>query len=84
MPTHYNAKLAADEAMTALGEGRMSRDKRVVVYCVATGDADAGGAELEGCVGEDGCEGGVSRADVADVAARLLEVEGANGYVSPV
>lgn len=82
MPAYYKAKLAADETLTVLGEERVKKDgKGKFSYIILrpgqlTDDAETGLVNL----GKTPARGSVTRADVADVAARLLETEGACGW----
>jgi len=80
MPTYYKAKLASDEVISVLGEERSKKGGFQYIVLrpgMLTDDEKKGKISL----GRTDARGKVSRADVADVAARLLEVEGANGYV---
>jgi len=75
MPTYYKAKLAADEALTVLGE------EKGFQYIILrpgglTDDKETGKVSL----GKTNAKGSVTRGDVAEVAARLLEAEGARGW----
>jgi hypothetical protein len=82
MPAYYKAKLAADEALTVLGEERVKRDgKGKFSYIILRPGALTDGEET-GLVslGRTKARGSVSRADVAEVAARLLDTEGACGW----
>lgn len=82
MPAYFKAKLAADETLTVLGEERVKKDgKDKFSYIVLrpgalTDDKETGLVSL----GKTSARGQVTRGDVADVAARLLETEGANGW----
>ena len=80
MPAYYKAKLAADEALTVLGEERCARDKAFQYIILRPGgltdEKETGRVSL----GRTKARGSVTRGDVADVAARLLEVEGARGW----
>jgi hypothetical protein len=83
MPTYFQAKLAADEALTVLGEDRRSKTGDKFSYIIlrpgALRDGPATGSIILGKAPSGG-NVGVRRADVADVAARLLAAEGANGW----
>ena len=82
MPAYYKAKLAADETLTVLGEERVKKDgKDKFSYIILrpgalTDDRETGLVEL----GKTPAKGQVTRGDVADVAARLLETAGACGW----
>jgi hypothetical protein len=81
MPHYYKAKLAADEALTVLGEERVKRDGKFSYVILRPGmltdEEEKGLVDL----GKTAARGSVTRADVADVAARLLEVGGVNGWL---
>jgi nucleoside-diphosphate-sugar epimerase len=75
MPAYYKAKLAADELLTVLGE------KKGFQYIILRpGGLTNGEATGRVALGKTRGWGQVRRADVADVAARLLEVPGARGW----
>ena len=82
MPAYYKAKLAADEVLTVLGEERVKKDgKNKFSYIILrpgalTDDKETGLVSM----GKTSARGRVTRTDVADVAARLLETEGACGW----
>jgi len=82
MPGYFKAKLAADETLTVLGEERVKTDgKGKFSYIILrpgalTDDKETGLITL----GKTPAKGSVTRADVADVAVRLLETEGACGW----
>jgi len=82
MPSYFKAKLAADETLTVLGEERVKKEgKDKFSYIILrpgalTDDPETGLISL----GKTPARGSVTRADVADVAARLLETEGAYGW----
>ena len=82
MPTYYKAKLAADETLTVLGEERVKKHgKDKFAYIILrpgalTDDEETGLVDF----GKTPARGKVTRGDVADVAARLLEIEGACGW----
>jgi hypothetical protein len=86
MPHYYAAKMEAEEELTVRGERRAREeddddDDAAFRYVVLRPGGLADG-EPEGRVvlGKTRARGWVRRADVADVAARLLEV-GATGWV---
>ncbi|POS82183.1 hypothetical protein EPUL_006394, partial [Erysiphe pulchra] len=76
MPTYYQAKLAADEVLTVLGKERSGfgyislRPGRLI------DEPETGKVSL----GKTKVKGGVSRADVAEVAANLLDHDNARGW----
>jgi hypothetical protein len=76
MPDYFKAKLAADEALTVLGEER--NDFKYII--LRPGQLTDGKEIGKIALGRTKARGQVTRADVADVAARLLEVEGAKGW----
>ncbi|RDW84677.1 hypothetical protein BP6252_02267 [Coleophoma cylindrospora] len=80
LPDYYKAKLAADDVLTLLGEERMARDKSFSYICLRPGllsdEQESGKVQL----GRTGTTGSVARADVADVADRLLAA-GARGWI---
>jgi hypothetical protein len=84
MPVYSKAKLAADETLTVLGEERIAREGgkaggfRYIILRPGglTLEEPTGRIEL----GRTRADTTVTRADVADVAARLLGVGGANGW----
>jgi len=80
MPHYYKAKLAADEALTVLGEERREKDKSFQYIILRPGGLTDEKETGKVSLGKTGARGTVSRGDVADVAARLLEAEGANGW----
>ena len=69
MPAYYKAKLEADECLTVLGEKRHGFPYMILRPGSLTDGPPTGKVQLGHTKGR----GGVSRADVADVAARLLE-----------
>jgi hypothetical protein len=83
MPDYCKAKLAADEALTVLGEERVKREgKDKFSYIILrpgglTDEKESGLVDL----GKTAAKGTVTRADVGDIAARLLGVGGVNGWV---
>jgi hypothetical protein len=79
MPTYYKAKLAADEALTVLGEERRKGKGDFQYIILRPGRLTDGEATGKVQLGRTDARGDVERADVADIGARLLEVEGANG-----
>jgi nucleoside-diphosphate-sugar epimerase len=80
MPHYYKAKLAADEALTVLGEERKAKDKSFHYIILRPGGLTDEKETGKVTLGKTGARGMVSRGDVADVAARLLAAEGANGW----
>jgi hypothetical protein len=80
MPHYFKAKLAADEVLTVLGSERRAKDGFQYISLRPGGltdEKETGKVSL----GKTSARGFVTRADVAEVAAQLLEVEGANGWV---
>lgn len=77
---YYKAKLAADETLTVLGEERCKEDSTFRYVILRPGLLKDGEATGKVEVGKTNGRGAVQRADVADVAARLLETE-ANGWL---
>ena len=71
MPAYYKAKLEADECLTVLGE-RRNGFQYVILRPGALADGLATGKVQ---LGHTKGRGEVRRADVADMAARLLEVD---------
>jgi len=76
MPHYYKAKLAADEVLTVLG-----REREGFGYiCLRPGgladEEETGKVQF----GKTKARGFVNRGDVAEVAARLLDAEGAKGW----
>jgi len=80
MPHYYKAKLAADEVLTVLGEERREKDKGFQYIILRPGGLTDEKEKGKVSLGKTGARGLISRGDVADVAARLLEAEGANGW----
>ena len=86
MPDYVKAKLAADEVLTVLGEERLKRDgKDKFTYIilrpgVLSDERETGLVEL----GKTRARASVTRGDVADIAVRLLEVGGVNGWIDLV
>ncbi|KAI9746621.1 MAG: hypothetical protein M1818_000334 [Claussenomyces sp. TS43310] len=82
LPDYFKAKLAADDVLTVLGEERRAQDPAFSYVCLRPGALLDGEATGKVTIGQTaGLSGtGVQRADVADVAVRLLESEGANGW----
>lgn len=80
MPHYYKAKLAADEVLTVLGEERRAKDGFQYIDLRPGGltdEKETGKVSL----GKTTARGFVTRGDVAEVAANLLEVEGAYGWI---
>jgi nucleoside-diphosphate-sugar epimerase len=75
LPAYYTAKLAADELLTVLGER-----KGFQYIILRPGGLTDGEATGRVALGKTKGYGQVRRADVADVAARLLEAPGAKGW----
>lgn len=76
MPTYYQAKLAADEVLTVLGKERSGFGYISLRPGRLTDEPETGKVSL----GKTKVQGGVSRADVAEVAARLLDHDNARGW----
>ncbi|MCJ1475420.1 hypothetical protein MMC13_004082 [Lambiella insularis] len=76
LPDYFKAKVDADECLTALGKRREDFNAIVLRPGTLTDGKKTGRVKL----GKTGASGSVSRSDVADVAVRLLEREGANGW----
>lgn len=81
LPVYYKAKLAADETLTVLGEERMRKDKSFSYVILRPGGLADGQETGKVQLGKTGVKGFINRSDVADVAARLLEKEGAKGWI---
>ena len=82
MPVYHEAKLEADEHMTAMAETRRRRGDHGFQGIILrpgslSGDPPTGKVTL----GKTSTKGSVSRGDVADVAARLLERDDTKGWV---
>ena len=75
-PTYYKAKLAADEALTVLGEQKKGFGYIILRPGSLTDDKEVGKISF----GKTRGAGQVTRGDVAEVAVRLLEKEGARGW----
>jgi nucleoside-diphosphate-sugar epimerase len=75
-PAYYKAKLAADEALTVLGEEKRGFGYIVLRPGALTDDKETGKVSL----GKTKARGMVTRGDVAEVAVRLLEQGGARGW----
>lgn len=75
MPTYYKAKLAADEVLTVLGEEK-GFQYIILRPGMLTDDKETGKV----LIGKTPARGQVTRGDVAEVGARLLEAEGARGW----
>lgn len=85
MPDYCKAKLAADEVLTVLGEERVRRDGKgkfsyIILRPGTLSDEKESGLVALGKT----ATGVVTRADCGDVAARLLEVDGVNGWIDLV
>jgi len=86
MPDYVKAKLAADEVLTVLGEERVEKDgKDKFTYIILRPGTLSDGNET-GLVelGKTPARATVTRADVADISARLLEIGGVNGCIDLV
>lgn len=82
MPAYCKAKLASDEALTVLGEERLKRDGKGKFSYIILRPGTLTDEKESGLVGLGKTpRGAVTRADVGDIAARLLEVEEVNGWV---
>jgi nucleoside-diphosphate-sugar epimerase len=75
-PAYYKAKLAADETLTVLGEEKKGFGYIILRPGFLTDDKETGKVSL----GKTRARGFVTRGDVAEVAVRLLEQEGARGW----
>lgn len=75
MPTYYKAKLAADEVLTVLGEEK--NFQYIILRPGGLADEPESGRVV---MGKTPVKGKVTRGDVAEVAARLLEKEGSRGW----
>lgn len=76
MPAYYKAKLAADETLTVLGEERKGFGYIILRPGGLSDEKETGRVQL----GKTKARGMVSRGDVAEVAARLLEKDGVRGW----
>ena len=81
MPHYYKAKLAADEALTVLGEERRVKDKGFHYIILRPGGLSDEKETGKVAFGKTGARGMVSRGDVADVAARLVGGRGGQRLV---
>jgi len=79
MPDYYKAKLAADDALTVLGEQRREKDGKFQYIVLRPGALTDGEETGKVSLGKAEPRTSVSRADVAGVAAELLDGE-ANGW----
>ena len=77
LPDYHKAKVDADECLTALAAQRSDFDAIVL----RPGTLEDGEKDGKVALGKITARGKVKRADVADVAFRLLEEEGAKGWV---
>ncbi|KAH8602491.1 hypothetical protein B0O99DRAFT_606705 [Bisporella sp. PMI_857] len=80
LPDYYKAKLAADEVLTVLGGKRREEDGKFRYIVLRPGHLTDEEAAGEVSLGRTKAKGGVSRADVAGVAAELLGNDGASGW----
>ncbi|MCJ1439182.1 hypothetical protein MMC27_008573 [Xylographa pallens] len=78
LPHYFAAKVEADECLTALAGGRGRDFAAIILRPGNLTDDDATGKVT---LGKTRSSGKVSRADVADVAVRLLEKEGVHGWL---
>lgn len=76
MPTYYKAKLAADDVLAVEGAKRDGFGWISLRPGMLTDDAETGKVDF----GKTKARGGVTRADVAEVGARLLEKDGVSGW----
>jgi len=76
MPDYYKAKLAADETLTVLAEEKKDFGYIVLRPGNLSDEPESGKVVM----GKTPARGQVTRGDVAEVAARLLEREGARGW----
>ncbi|EHL01154.1 NAD(P)-binding Rossmann-fold containing protein [Glarea lozoyensis ATCC 20868] len=76
LATYYKAKLAADEVLTIEGGKRKGFGWIDLRPGHLTDEPESGRVQI----GKTVAKGGVSRADVAEVGARLLEKEGVSGW----
>ncbi|CZR54707.1 uncharacterized protein PAC_04591 [Phialocephala subalpina] len=76
MPAYYKAKLAADDVLAVEGAKRDGFGWISLRPGMLTDDAESGKIDL----GKTKARGGVTRADVAEVGARLLERDGVSGW----
>ena len=78
LPHYFAAKVEADEYLTVLAEGR---GKDFAAIILRPGNLTDDNATGRITLGKTRASGKVSRGDVADVAVRLLEKEGAHGWL---
>jgi hypothetical protein len=78
LPDYYAAKVEADECLTALAKKREGDFQAVVLRPGSLTDEKPTGKVT---LGRTKARGSVTRADVADVAVRLLEREGVSGWL---
>jgi hypothetical protein len=76
LPTYYVAKLAADEVLTVEGRKREGFGWIILRPGQLSDDPETGKVQL----GKTVAKGAVSRGDVAEVGARLLERDGVKGW----
>lgn len=76
MPDYYKAKLAADEAITVLAEEKKDFGYIVLRPGNLSDEPESGRVVM----GKTPARGQVTRGDVAEVAARLLEKDGVRGW----
>ncbi|KAI9760454.1 MAG: hypothetical protein M4579_001648 [Chaenotheca gracillima] len=80
LPVYCKAKLEADEHLTAMAEGRRRKGGVFQEIVLRPGGLSDEPATGKVCLGKTKPKGMVTRGDVAEVAARLLEAEGARGW----
>lgn len=83
LPAYAAAKVEADEALLALARLRREKGGDLLPFediCLRPGTLSDEPAAGKVSLGKTKARGRVSRADVADVAVRLLETDGARGY----
>lgn len=76
LPDYYKAKIVADETLTVLGEERKGFEYIVLRPGALIDDDETGRIVL----GKTGISAKVTRGDVAEVAAALLEKDGVKGW----
>lgn len=82
LPHYYQAKLAADEHLAALAKQRADGgDSKFQAINLRPGTLSDEAPTGKVALGHTSSRGKVSRADVADVAARLLERDDTRGWI---
>jgi len=76
LPAYYVAKLASDDVLTVLGRAKQGFGYILLRPGSLSDEQETGKVEL----GKTRAKGTVARADVAEVAVRLLEREGVRGW----